>query len=267
VDRKDPFDPTGTLAELARIVGMDRAMSGTLDDVVALALQRVPRADDVSVTLVRNEVASTVAATGPLAVDLDEIQYEQGYGPCLDAGRNDDLQHIRDVATEKRWTKYVMKAQELGLGSSVSSPLPVENYLVGALNVYSRTPNAFDADDVNLVRAFATHVTAAVSHAESRRTHQERAMNLERAIHSHSVIDQAKGIIMVQQKCTSDAAFGMLRKLSMDENIKLYDLAAALVASASGHPFRAPAAPISRPATAAEKRRPSDTPISPRRSP
>jgi hypothetical protein len=118
----------------------------------------------------------------------------------------------------------------------------VENYLVGALNIYSRTPDAFDVNAVNLARAFATHVRAAVSHAESKRTHRERAMNLEWAIHSHSVIDQAKGIIMVQQKCTSDAAFGMLRKLSMDENIKLYDLAAALVASASGHPLPAPGA-------------------------
>jgi GAF domain-containing protein len=230
---------------------MDREISDILDDVVALARQCIPSADDVSVTLIRNEVAYTVAATGPLAVDLDEIQYEQGYGPCLDAGRNDEVQHIRDAATEKRWPKYVVRARELGLGSSVSSPLPVENYLVGALNVYSRTPNAFDADAVNLVRAFALHVTAAVSHAESRRTHQERAMNLERAIQSHSVIDQAKGIIMVQQKCTSDAAFGMLRKLSMDENIKLYDLAASLVASASGHPLRAPNRP-SPPVTAAE---------------
>jgi hypothetical protein len=75
-------------------------MPSILDDVVALARRRVPGTDDVSVTLVRNEVASTVAATGQLAVDLDEIQYEQGYGPCLDAGRNDVLQHIRDIADE-----------------------------------------------------------------------------------------------------------------------------------------------------------------------
>ena len=148
------------------------------------------------------------------------------------------MQHIRDIATEGRWSKYVIRAQELGLGSSVSSPLPVENYLVGALNVYSRTPYAFDADAVDLALAFALHVTAAVSHAESRRAHRERATNLERAIHSHSVIDQAKGS-KVQQKCTSDAAFGMLRKLSMDENIKLYDLAASLVESASGNRLRA----------------------------
>ena len=147
------------------------------------------------------------------------------------------MQHIRDIATEGRWSKYVIRAQELGLGSSVSSPLPVENYLVGALNVYSRTPYAFDADAVDL--ALALHVTAAVSHAESRRAHRERATNMARAIHSHSVIDQAKGIIMAQQKCTSDAAFGMLRKLSMDENIKLYDLAASLVESASGNRLRA----------------------------
>ncbi len=114
----------------------------------------------------------------------------------------------------------------------------MENYLVGALNVYSGRPHAFTASSIALGKALARHVTGALSLAETAIGHRDRAGHLAKAVESHSIIDQAKGIIMVQQKCTGDEAFGMLRKLSMDQNIKLYELSAALVASASGHPVR-----------------------------
>ncbi len=226
------------MAELSRLVAGDSDMSAILDGVVHFASRRIPGSDESSITLIRDDRASTVAATGPLAVKLDEAQYEQGYGPCLDAGRADALLQIEDAATETRWPTYVAEARQLGLASSVSFPLPVENYLVGALNVYSLRPNAFSSDGIALGLALARHVTAALSLAETALGHRDRVGHLERAVESHSVIDQAKGIIMAQQKCTGEVAFAMLRKLSMDQNIKLYELAAALVASASGHPVR-----------------------------
>lgn len=232
----DPIDPTGVLAELAKLVAADREMDLILDDVVELVRRRIPGADEVSVTLIRNEKASTVACTGSLAMDLDELQYEQGYGPCLDAGRTDEVKHIVDAATETRWPRYVPRARQQGLGSSVSVPMPVENYLVGAINIYSRTPHAYPPDSVALAVALATHGTAALSVAEAAQGHRDRALHLRRALESHAVIDQAKGMIMVQQKCPADVAFQMLRKLSMDQNIKLYELAASLVASGSNHP-------------------------------
>jgi len=234
----DPIDPTGAVAELYRVVGSDQELSKTLEDVVALTKRRITGADEVSITLVRHENAHTVAATGPLAVHLDELQYEQGFGPCLDAGRLNEKQHIEDATVEARWPAYVRKARRQGMRSSLSVPLPVESYLVGALNVYSVTPHAFDTKTVRLSGALAAHITAALTHAESSKGHRDRVANLELALESQAVINQAKGIVMVQQKCSADAAFGLLRKLSMDNNIRLYDLAASLVASASNHPVR-----------------------------
>lgn len=250
----DPIDPTGALTELSRIVGSDRDMKVMLNDVVALTGRSIPGAEEVSITLVRNDNADTVATTGPLAVELDEVQYEQGHGPCLDAGRINEIQHIEDAAIENRWPQYVARALGKGLGSSLSVPLPVEHYLVGALNVYSRTAHAFDPESITLGSALAAHVTAALSNAESTRGYRERAAHLERALESHAVVDQAKGIIMVQQKCSADVAFAMLRQLSMDQNVKLYELAASLVASASNHPVRAPEPSSTRPGSARSSR-------------
>jgi len=234
----DPIDPTGAVAELYRVVGSGQELTKTLQEVVALTKRRITGADEVSITLIRRENAHTVAATGPLAVHLDELQYEQGFGPCLDAGRLNEKQHIEDATVEERWPAYIVKARRQGLRSSLSTPLPVESYLVGALNVYSVTPHAFDPKTVRLGGALAAHITAALTHAESAEGHRYRVANLEQALESQAVINQAKGIVMVQQKCSADAAFGLLRKLSMDNNIRLYDLAASLVASASNHPVR-----------------------------
>jgi len=234
----DPIDPTGAVAELYRVVGSAQELTKTLQEVVALTKRRIAGADEVSITLVRHENAHTVAVTGPLAVQLDELQYEQGFGPCLDAGRLNENQHIEDAAVEDRWPTYIMQARRHGLRSSLSVPLPVESYLVGALNFYSVTPHAFDPETVRLGGALAAHITAALTHAESAEGHRDRVANLEQALESQAVINQAKGIIMVQNKCSADAAFGLLRKLSMDNNIRLYDLAASLVASASNHPVR-----------------------------
>lgn len=234
----DPIDPTGAVLELYRVVGSDQEPKKMLQDVVALTKRRMTGADEVSITLVRHENAHTVAATGPLALQLDELQYEQGFGPCLDAGRFNEKQHIEDSNVEDRWPAYLAKARRLGLRSSLSVPLPVESYLVGALNLYSVTPYAFNTENLLLGGALAAHITAALNHAESAKGHRDRVANLELALESQAIINQAKGIIMVQQKCSAEAAFGLLRKLSMDNNIRLYDLAASLVASASNHPVR-----------------------------
>ncbi|GGL89197.1 GAF and ANTAR domain-containing protein [Nakamurella endophytica] len=232
----DPIDPTGALGEVAQTVTAGRDMAEILDDVVQMARRRIAGADDASITLIRKGTAATAAATGPLAVDLDELQYEEGYGPCLDSGRTDEILHIEDAGTETRWPRYLERGRASGLGSSVSFPLPVENHLVGAINVYSRTPRAFEADSITLGAALSVHLTSALSAAESADEYRRTAENLRLALRSRAVIEQAKGIIMVQQKCSADTAFGMLRQLSQDTNVRLSELAVQLVASASNHP-------------------------------
>jgi GAF domain-containing protein len=232
----DPIDPTGVVKTLSAIIRPGREMPDIVNDVVSMVNEQLPQADDVSITLVRRGKAATVASTGSLSVQLDELQYEEGYGPCLDAGRLDELMHIVDFHREPRWPRYISRAAPLGVRSSLSVPLPVDYYLLGALNVYSLTPDGFDDAAIRLARALAQHSMAALSLVESSSTQQQLTENLQRALESRAVIDQAKGIIMAQRKCSAGSAFEMLRQLSMTQNVKLYELAAQLVASASNHP-------------------------------
>src|SRR3954463_6779467 len=110
-DFVDPIDPTGVLAELAASVSSERPIAAILDDVVVLTKRRVPGVDEASITLVRHRKAHTVAFTGELASALDQSQAPEGYGPCLDAGRANEIMPIEDAARERRWPQYVPAAR------------------------------------------------------------------------------------------------------------------------------------------------------------
>ena len=235
--RSDGADPAENWAELFTLTAGDGEMQQILQAVVDYAKRRIPGTDEAAITLIRRGDAGTVASTGGMAEVLDELQYETGYGPCLDAGRSNEILQITDAATETRWPRYVPPARENGLASSLSLPIPVENYLVGALNLYSATPHAFTAEAVELGDAMATHICAALSRAEQIFGYRDQLEQLRRAMASRAVIEQAKGIIMAQRKCTAAEAFGELRTISMNQNVKLADLAAGLVSSASGRPL------------------------------
>ena len=233
-----PIDSGQGWDELFALTGGGGDMQQTLQAVVQYAKRRLPGTDEAAITLIRRGTAGTVASTGGMAEVLDELQYEAGYGPCLDAGRSNEVLYISDAATEARWPRYLPPARENGLASSLSLPIPVENYLFGALNLYSKTPDAFTAESVELGDAMATHICAALSRAEAVFGYRNQVEQLRRAMQSRAVIEQAKGMIMAQRRCSALDAFTELRTVSMNRNIKLADLAASIVSGASGHPVR-----------------------------
>ena len=140
--------PADVLARLATIVLAEETLDSVLSKVVELAKQVITPADEVSLTLVRRGRAETAAYTGVLAMQADERQYGLDNGPCLDAGRGGEIFYIRDMRTEDRWPAYAPQAANIGVLSSLSVPLPIQEDLIGALNVYSRRPEAFDEDDI-----------------------------------------------------------------------------------------------------------------------
>jgi GAF domain-containing protein len=231
-------DPAQGWDELFALTGGDSDMQQTLHGVVQYAKRTLPGTDEAAITLIRRGAAATVATTGGMAEVLDELQYETGYGPCLDAGRANEILHIADAATETRWPRYLPPARKNGLASSLSLPIPVENYLVGALNLYSRTPAAFTAESVELGDVMAAHICAALSRAEAIFGYRNQVEQLRRAMDSRAVIEQAKGMVMAQRRCSAVEAFTELRTMSMNQNIKLAELAASIVSGASGHPVR-----------------------------
>jgi GAF domain-containing protein len=231
-----PLDPTAAFAELRRIKLGETTLDQVLARVVELAKRTLPGAAEVSVTLVRGDEAHTAAHTGPLALNLDEAQYETGQGPALDAADSAATYSVPDLADEARWPGWVARAVEAGARSSLSVGLLVQQKVTGALNVYSADAKAFDDKAVRLAQTFAGYAAVALANAHLYDVTATLAEQLHAAVESRVVIEQAKGILMGQRGCTADEAFALLREFSLESKRKLRDVAVALVAEAPGQP-------------------------------
>ncbi len=216
------------LDELGRLLLAGETRRSVLQRVVDLVQRAMPPGVEVSITLVRENRPTTPAFTGPLADALDEAQYEQGQGPCLDAALGGLVVEIADGRAEDRWPDYVATFLARGARSALAAPVPVAP-LAAALNVYAASPRAFSDDDRAALLSFAAYAGAALTNLEALQDARELADNLRRAIESRAVIEQAKGILVERHKLTADQAFRMLADASMHANRKVRDVAEHLV--------------------------------------
>ena len=218
-----------TLAALLRIRLGESVLSEVLQQLVDVGKSAVTGADEVSITLVREDRPWTATYTGQLALDADELQYERGYGPCIDAGVTGTLLRIDDMRVETRWPDYASKVVARGVLSSLSAPLPLQTEVVGALNCYSRQASAFDDASTDVAVEVTGYIAVAVVNAMGYIQASDLAHHMQAAMASRAVIEQAKGIVMAQNRCDAETAFSILRRASQGRNVKIRDLASVLV--------------------------------------
>jgi GAF domain-containing protein len=224
------------LRELSRVVLVDRTLNEVLTDITRIAAAGIPGAESTSITLLRNDKAFTAAYSGEMALAADELQYEKGYGPCMDAGRGGVLLRIDDTETEERWPDYVAHAQAVaGVRSSLSVPLPYQGSSIGALNNYSSKPAAFATpESLQAGLEVAEIVAVTVANADAHWQLGEQARNMRLAMDSRAVIEQAKGVLMAQRHVDADQAFEILREASQRYNRKLREIALGIVEGTQG---------------------------------
>ncbi|GAA4744876.1 GAF and ANTAR domain-containing protein [Modestobacter marinus] len=217
--------------ELAGVVLVGRELPEVLTEIVQISRRAIPGAEATSITLIRDDRALTAAYDGQIAMDADELQYERGYGPCLDAGRSGAVFLVEDMRRDDRWPDYARQVAELGVRSSMSIPLPFQGANIGALNNYARTPGAFGDADVAIGEEVAAFVAIAVGNAEAAARATNDVANMRQAMASRAVIEQAKGILMERYKVTPEQAFTLLTHASQRTNVKLRDIAEELTAT------------------------------------
>jgi GAF domain-containing protein len=233
--RRDRLDPSGILAELADVLQRPDSFGRALQDITALAERSIPGVHAASVTLI-DDGPGTVAASSNLATTMDETQYRTGWGPCLAAAEYGQLTAVDDMSADQRWPDYAAAAIEAGIGSSLSAPLPIQQRITGALNLYSQSAHAFSDVSRNLAESFAAHAALELAQAFHYADAAREARELQEAMRSRAVIEQAKGMLMALQRCTSDDAFQLLVGMSQKQNRKLRDVASELVMQISTHP-------------------------------
>jgi GAF domain-containing protein len=201
-----------------------------LDQVARLARSTIPGVDEASVTLVEGERAETTAFTGQVARALDERQYERGFGPCLDAAETGGLVAVPDTATDRTYPDFAGAARAAGVTHTLSMGLPVAQRTIGALNLYACDGGAFDDTSVDLARTFASYAAVALANAALHASTARLAEQMQQAMRSRAVIEQAKGMVMAVRGCTADEAFTLLTRVSQHRNRKLRHVAEDVVA-------------------------------------
>ncbi|HEX8003035.1 MAG TPA: GAF and ANTAR domain-containing protein [Mycobacteriales bacterium] len=221
-------------AALLLLLDEQESLEDALNRLVATCRDAIPACTDASVTMQRPQRPTTAAATSENALRIDRWEYDTGRGPCMDALRDGREHYVDSLADAGRYEGFAQVLEQSGVRSAYGVPLIVGEEIVGALNVYAAAEHAFD-DDTS--RAVARHVAAQAA----RTLHNLRvydasrtlARQLEQALESRAIIEQAKGVLMAQRDCSTEEAFEMLKRASQRENVKLRDVAQRIVSSVS----------------------------------
>jgi len=210
-------------------------VEGFLQRLTELAAEAVEISVSCGVTARRDGQPLTVAFSDQQASELDESQYAATTGPCLHSLTTGEVVSIPDIDDDQRWPVYLQVARRVGLRSSLSLPLVVDGSTVAAMNLYSFSgPGVFDEQVLRRCLVFASLAAGALRLAIGRAAEQQLVDQLEEALASRTVIDQALGIVMGKQQCDAEKAFALLRMRSQSSQRKLRDVATDLIVRVTG---------------------------------
>jgi GAF domain-containing protein len=161
---------------------------------------------------------------------LEVFQLQNNEGPCLDCVRQGRSVTSADLESElSKWPLFVPAALAAGFRSVVAVPLRLRSQTIGGLNLFRETIDLLSAEDQRLAQALADVATIGI--LQRRSTHRSAivAEQLQHALNSRVVIEQAKGVMAERRSFSMDAAFDALRHHARSHNLKLTDVALAVV--------------------------------------
>jgi GAF domain-containing protein len=230
----DLADLQGSLGELAALVTDSLTLEDLLAQVARFAVGAIPGADGAGVTLLKvdrpDNMVDALAASHPFVAEIDKIQYTTVQeGPCITAALERRTVRSGSLGGDRLWTRFGPRVSRLGIHSALSLPLLLPDQVVGAINVYAREKDAFGDHAAELGELFAAPAAVAVHNAQILAQARTLASQLQTALSSRPVIDQAIGILRGRSGASAEEAFAKLRKMSQTDNVKLIDVARKLV--------------------------------------
>ncbi len=223
-----------TLVELANtlvadfdIVDFLHTLANRCADIFGAAEAGVMLADPRGVLRV---VASSTERARLL--ELFEIQKEQG--PCLESFRTGERVVARDPGDMNRWPLFREEALKVGFYAAYSLPLRFQANIIGALNLFRTSPGPLNEEDFAGAQAMADIATIGILQERAVRESTILAEQLQRALNSRVIIEQAKGVLAERLRVSLESAFNMMRTYSRNNNRRLHDVALAIVQNSIG---------------------------------
>jgi GAF domain-containing protein len=223
-------EATTAFRALGRMKIGEMHLRGVLASIAEIAQDTVPGAEEVSITLVNGRTAQTAGSTGELANGLDDYQYREGGGPCLDASARQSTVSAPQLPDERRWPDWAAYAVSQGVRSSLSVGLPIQEEIRGSLNVYAGREQAFTARAVALAESFAQYAAVGIGNAYLYDSTAAVASHLQTVMDSRAVVEQAKGVVIQRRHCTPDEALAVLTWHARQSHRAVEEIAAVIVA-------------------------------------
>ena len=168
-----------------------------------------------------------VAASTEQARIAELFQIQNDEGPCLDCyhtGQAVVVSDIRASETVRRWPRFATAAREMGFAGVHAIPMRLRDQVIGTLNLFRREPDGLDPAVARAARALVDVATIGILQERAVRQQELVAGQLQSALNSRVMIEQAKGILAERLQTTPDEAFVLLRRYARDHNRPLTGL-------------------------------------------
>lgn len=170
-----------------------------------------------------------ITATDAVTLHVEQQQDALQQGPCVDAIESSQIVAVDDLEAETRWPEYRPVVLEAGFHSVAGVPVPFQGRNIGALNLYAGTTRAWTTDDFAAARLLAQLAAGYLINTHLLGQSQTLAAQLQQALDTRVVIEQAKGVLAGRYNVTPDAAFEVMRNHARTNRIKIHDVARGVV--------------------------------------
>ncbi|OBH85735.1 GAF and ANTAR domain-containing protein [Mycobacterium scrofulaceum] len=219
-------DPGTVFAALAEIIYQGSDAGQMYAAICVAATLVVPGCDHASLLVREGDRYVTVGASDRLAQEVDELERRSGDGPCIDAIEEETPQIDPDLTSPSLWPKLAkVLVAETPVRGAMGFRLLVDKRKAAALNLFSDTPNLFDAEAAGRAAVLASFASVAINAVAK----GEDASSLRRGLMSNREIGKAVGMLMLLHDMSEDQAFELLRRHSQSLNIKLADVARVVI--------------------------------------
>jgi hypothetical protein len=216
----------GTFVELAGAMVAD---FDVIDFLLLLSERsaRLLRASAAGVLLADPRGGLRLAAASPeTAPVLELFRHQSDQGPCLEClrtGRAVTVPDLRDAG--QRWPQFAAAAGQAGFGAAYALPMRLRTQAVGALSLFRAAPGPFSPQDMRAAQALADMATVGLLQERGARRSETLTGQLQGALNSRIVIEQAKGKLAERLSLDMDQAFTVLRASARERNLRLSGLA------------------------------------------
>jgi GAF domain-containing protein len=172
-----------------------------------------------------------ITSTSQLLVNIEHVQTKYQAGPCVESFHLGEVVPVSDIEELEQWPQYRDQARRSGLRSVVGLPLVLDDHRIGSLNVYDTKVRDWTGSDLESARVLADMATAYLVHAGELAEARELSKQLQHALDSRIIIEQAKGMLSRDHSMPVDDAFVLLRQYARSHNLVLREVARSVVES------------------------------------